>query len=325
LSTKGSHLERAAGLPAIRPLLEMKRLEKLLSSFGATLKDKVRGQTSRVHASYNVAGAKSGRWTCSKPNLQQIPGDRLAAGFRSIFTASPGRILIGADYSQMEMRAAAEISGDEGLQQIYADGLDLHAITASLIAGVEPEDVTPAQRSGAKPVNFGSIYGMGAAGLAATAWNSYRINMTVAEAQRALDAFFREFPRLKRWMRDNHGRSQQSRRIDIGVGRVVESAWEPNGIRYTQSCNLPIQGTCADVMMCAVTRVHGRIHAENIDAEIVAQIHDEVILEADAHAAHAVAHILESEMIAAFSEMFPDAPVTNLVDVKMGATWADLK
>ena len=325
LSTSASNLERAAHLPAIQPLLEIKRLEKLLSSFGPSLRNAVHPVTGRIHANYLVAGTKSGRWSCKSPNLQQIPGERLAPGFRSIFRAPPGRVLIGADYSQMELRAAAEISGDEALRQIYADGRDLHRITAAATAGVRLEEITKEQRNRAKPVNFGSIYGMGAPGLAASAWNNYRVEMSLVKAEQALAAFFRKFSRLRMWMRNNADACQRRHRIEIGIGRVVEDAWEPEGIRYTQCCNLPVQGACADAMMRAVAGIHRRIHAEQVDAALVAQVHDEIIIESSVPDAERVRVIMKDEMITAFVATFPGAQTTALVEVKTGKSWAELK
>lgn len=325
LATGASDLERASHLPALRPLLSLRRMEKLLSSFGSSLKEKVGPVTGRVHARYNVAGTKSGRWACSGPNLTQIPGERLATGFRDIFKAPEGRLLIGADYSQMELRAVAEISGDTALRRIYADGLDLHQLTAATMANIAPAAVTKEQRNRAKPVNFGSIYGMGGAGLAAAAWNGYRVEMTPREAEVALRAFFRNYPTLKRWMSQHADRCQQRRHIVIGAGRVFENAWEPRGIRYTQCCNLPVQGACADVMMRAVAGVYRRLHGDGYDAVMVAMIHDELILEADAQDAEAVGELLAEEMTMAFAATFPDAPTGGLVDVKIGASWSNLK
>jgi DNA polymerase I len=324
LSTAAANLEQAFNMPAVKPLLEIKRLEKLLSTFGVGLRKHVSPVTGRIHASYNVAGTKSGRWSCSKPNLQQAPGGRRAPGFRSIFQAPAGRLLIGADYSQMELRAAAEVSGDMALRNVYVQNLDLHTITAARMAGVSTDEVTKEQRTRAKPVNFGSIYGMGAKGLAMTAWASYRQIMSEADADKALQAFFREFPTLKRWMSRHHTKCERNKFITIGSGRVMENSWEKSGIRYTQSCNLPIQGVCADIMMRAVAGVHTRLHEAKLDAVLVAQIHDEIILEADAGIADEAKDILVSEMEKAFTATFPDAPAGNLVDASIGQTWADL-
>jgi DNA polymerase-1 len=225
----------------------------------------------------------------------------------------------------MELRAAAEVSGDMALRRIYEDGLDLHQLTAAAMADVDPSEVTKEQRGRAKPVNFGSIYGMGANGLAAVAWNGYRVEMTTREAENALQAFFRNYPTLKRWMRQHANNCQVRRRITIGVGRVLEDAWEPMGIRYTQCCNLPVQGVCADVMMRAASGVYKRLHTEDYDAIMVAQIHDEFILEADIKDAGAVGKLLQEEMIRAFCDTFPDAPFSNLVDVSVGNSWGELK
>ncbi len=324
LSTAAADLESAFNMPAVKPLLEIKRLEKLLSTFGVGLRKFVSPVTGRIHSSYNVAGTKSGRWSCSKPNLQQAPGGRRAPGFRSIFRAPVGRVLIGADYSQMELRAAAEVSGDMALRNVYIQNLDLHTITAARMAGVATDAVTKEQRTRAKPVNFGSIYGMGAKGLAMTAWASYRLVMSEADADKALQAFFREFPALKRWMSRHHTKCKRNKFITIGSGRVVENSWEKKGLRYTQACNLPIQGVCADIMMRAVASVYSRLHAAKLDAVLVAQIHDEIILEADASIAEEAKDILVSEMETAFTVTFPDAPSGNLVDASIGQSWADM-
>ena len=193
------------------------------------------------------------------------------------------------------------------------------------MASVDPTAVTAEQRNSAKPVNFDSIYGMGAAGLAAAAWNGYRVEMTLREAEEALRAFFRNYRTLKKWMGLHAGRCQQHRRIVIGAGRVFENAWETKGIRYTQCCNLPIQGACADVMLRAVAGVYRRLDGDGYDAVMVAMTHDELILEADAQAAEAVGELLVEEMSTAFAATFVDAPLGGLVDVKTGSSWSSLK
>ena len=164
LKTVADQLEKVAHLPAIRPLLRIKKCEKLLSAFGPKLRKLVHPETGRLHPGYNVAGAKSGRWSSSAPNIQQLPKDD---DTRRIIVAAPGHVLVGVDYSQMELRAAAWVSGDAELTGAYEQGLDVHVLTAAAIAGIEPEEVTKEQRTAAKPINFGSIYGMSAKGLVA--------------------------------------------------------------------------------------------------------------------------------------------------------------
>ena len=325
LSTKAGDLSRASDMPGVRMLLEIRHLEKLLSVFGQKLRNKRNIATRRIHPNYIVAGTRSGRWTCNDPNLQQMPSERRAPGFRGVFCADAGYTLLGADYSQMELRAAAEISCDEGLRQIYRDGLDLHRMMAAEMTGKPPGDVTPEERSRAKPVNFGSIYGMGARGLVATAWNSYGVVMSIDDAQMALNSFFRKFAGLKRWMHRNAEICNAKRAIAIGLGRVFENAWSDTGIRYTQCCNLPIQGACADVMMLAVTRMQRSFREHNTDARLIAQVHDEIIVEAASGSIAASADIMSQAMTFAFLEMFPGAPTMDLVNIKTGNSWADLK
>src|SRR5262249_44163647 len=145
--------------------------------------------TGRLHAHYNLAGTKSGRFSCSAPNLQQLPSAK-APEFKNAIIAAPGHVLVGGDWSQIEMRAAAWISRDPALTAVYEQERDLHTETAAVIAGVAAAEVTPAQRQGAKAVNFGSIYGIGPRTLAEDAFDTYGIDMTEAEARAALARFF---------------------------------------------------------------------------------------------------------------------------------------
>jgi DNA polymerase I len=149
--------------------------------------------------------------------------------------------------------------------------------------------------------------------------------MTRREAEIALEKFFTKFYRLKQWMRDHADECRSRRRIKIGAGRVVLSSWEPGGIRYTQCCNLPIQGICADVMMGAVEKVHDGLNSAKIDGGLVANVHDELIVEVRKDHAITAKEILETAMTDAFTETFLDAPISGLVDVKVGETWADIK
>ena len=326
LSTSADVLEKAIHIPGISQLLHIRHLEKLINTFGDRLMDWVNPQTGRLHPHYNVAATKSGRWTCSKPNLQQIPSDRLSRGFREIFTAPADRVLIGADYSQMELRVAAEISGDPELRRVYADGQDLHRMMAAEMADISESCVTAEQRSRAKPVNFGAIYGMGADGLVKAAWSGYRVEMSPDEARKYLSSFFQKFRVLKRWMHEHSQLCVRRRQINIASGRVLEAGWETSGdIRYTQSCNLPVQGASADVMMQAIAGVQRCLRQTVPGAVLVAQIHDELIVEAAASDARCVSEILLAEMSRVFSMNFPDAPITDLVNVTSAASWGGLK
>jgi DNA polymerase I len=211
------------------------------------------------------------------------------------------------------------------LREVYKNGLDLHTIQAAVMANVPEEDVTKEQRSRAKPVNFGSIYGMSARGLVLAAWNGYRVMMTEVEAEQALESFFLKFHQLKEWMQDHASVCMAQGRVIIGAGRTVEAAWEIGGLRYTKCCNLPIQGACADAMMRAVAKVHRCFQTHAINGGLVLSVHDELIAEVKKECAEKALHILESSMVEAFLETFPDAPTNNLVIGKIGQTWSDLK
>ena len=170
LSTKRSELMRAGHYPPIVALVKLSRIDKMLSSFGLTLAALVSPVTGRIHAHYRIAGAASGRASCSGPNLQQVPHD---PRFRALFVPEPGNVFIIADYASMELRAAAHASGDIAMREAFENGLDLHRVTAARMTGKTLADVTPEERKGAKAVNFGSIYGQGAAGLVGSAWANF--------------------------------------------------------------------------------------------------------------------------------------------------------
>jgi DNA polymerase-1 len=317
LSTAADQLAKVAHLPAIRPLLHIKKCEKLLSAFGPKLRRLINPETGRLHPHFNVASTKGGRWSASDPNIQQLPHD---AETRRIIVAAPGNVLVGVDFSQMELRAAAWISGDAELTRAYEQGRDVHVLTAAAINGIEPEQVTKEQRATAKPVNFGSIYGMSAKGLSAAAWSGYGIELAEADAKLALDRFFDKYSGLRQWMRTHSDKCKRSRRVTIGAGRVVENAWERFPLSYPQHCNLPIQGICADAMMRAIAYVH----AER-PGILVAMVHDELLAEVPEADADATVETLKACLYRAFVETFPGAPTLGLVDAHLGASWADLK
>ncbi len=317
LSTAADHLAKAADVPAIRPLLRIKRAEKLLSAFGPKLRRLINPETGRLHPHFNVASTKAGRWSASDPNIQQLQHD---SDTRSIVVAAPGHVLVGVDYSQMELRAAAWISGDAELTRAYEHGLDVHVQTAAAINGIHPEAVTKEQRAAAKAVNFGSIYGMSAKGLAAAAWSGYGIELAEADAKLALDRFFEKYSGLRQWMRTHADACKRARRVTIGAGRVVENAWEPYPLGYTQMCNLPVQGICADAMMRAIAYVH-----TERPGVLVAMVHDELLAEVPAADADTTAEILKSCLHRAFVATFPGAPTVGLVEAHVGHSWAELK
>jgi DNA polymerase-1 len=309
--------------PTVKPVLDILAREKLLSTFGPKLRAFVNPVTGRLHAHYNLAAAKAGRFSCSQPNLQQLPSVK-APEFKRAIVAAPGYVLVACDWSQIEMRAAAWISGDPALTAVYEQERDIHSETAAVIAGVAPAEVSAAQRQGAKAVNFGSIYGVGPRTLAEDAFDTYGIEMTETEARAALDRFFLIYRALKRWRYNHADLCQRRGYVEIGCGRVVEAKWEPSGcLSFPQCCNLPIQGAAADAMLRALTMVFHRLGGLN--GGLVACVHDELVLEVAEAAAETAGRILVEAMTEAFEMTFPGAPTGRLVALGTGQNWKEAR
>jgi DNA polymerase I len=319
LSLRTGDLARAvAEAPPVRHLLEVRRLEKRVRDFGRALLDHVHPATQRIHGDFMPAAAKSGRFSCREPNLQQLPPEARVA-----FRAPPGRRLVVADYSQMELRAAAELAADPAMRAAFQAGADLHRLTAAAIAGVDPEEVTKAQRQAAKPVNFGAVFGQGPKGLVQTAWDSYGLVLSLADAWRARDAFFRRYPALKAWMERQADKAKATQVVRTVLGRPLRAAWENGGLRYTQAVNIPVQGSCADVLLIALAEADQGL--SDLDAGVIATVHDEIVAEVSDDDAAEATRRLQAAMVEAFLEVFPEAPVTDLVHVALLDCWAEAK
>jgi DNA polymerase I len=330
LSTKCSDLMRAGHYPPILTLVRLSRIDKALSSFGETLTALVSPITARIHAHYRVASTASGRASCAGPNLQQIPHSRR---FRELFIPEPGHVLVAADYSSMELRAAAHISNDRAMTEAFKNGLDLHTITAARMTGKTLTDVTPEERKAAKSVNFGAIYGQGANGLVQSAWVNFDHVLELAEAQALLTAFENAYPQFTQWRRDHYLRCEERGYVVIGrdaeargIGRVFPRSRVPEaGSYYTRCCNLPIQGACADAAMLALALVDDRLFDAGISGGLVGWLHDEFIIEVRENQAERAAEILKQSMIDGFAETFPGAPLNGLVEPHIGMSWGEAK
>jgi DNA polymerase I-like protein with 3'-5' exonuclease and polymerase domains len=323
LSTEGKHLKKLtlSGVETVKPVLSMLAMEKLISSFGPKLADWVSPATGRIHCDYNIAAAKSGRFTSSHPNLQQLPAAR-APEFRRCIIAAPGNVLICCDWNQVEMRAARWLSKDQALTRVYAEGRDLHSETAAAIARVPPQLVTSEQRQAAKPVNYGAIYGIGPVTLAEDAFDNYGIEMTELEAKGALERFFETYRGYndRRW--HHWKRVKLNNRVMVpGSGRTVEGAWEPEGrIRFPQACNIPIQGVSADAMLRAIALMGRRL-----PGAMVACLHDEILIEVSEVECDRAKAALEETMVEAFVMTFPGAPTNGVAKAGVGRNWLEAK
>lgn len=346
LATRRQHLQINIHLPAISELLQVRALQKLIDAFGDSLIDAVNPVTGRLHTSFLIAGASTGRFAAREINLQQMP-KRREAGFRKIFSAPEGQLVMALDYSQIELRAVAELisdwfSFDSILRQSFAAGVDAHTATAMSMTGKNrPQDVTEDERQLAKPCNFGLLYRMGDNGF----YNYLRANfvpgITFEEACELRSQFFAGYADLARWQDEYTYHTREQGYTQTIAGRRWRWKWKAqdpedvdedapfytdkiSGFRGAYAVNHPVQGSCAEVMQIALARLDKALRGE--PAQIIATVHDEAVLLVpdDTTSVKRIGAIAQQEMISAFLEVFPDAPTLNLVDLKVGPTWGDL-
>ena len=304
--------------PVIEDILEYRSCQKLLSTYADGLL-KVIGPDGRVHSTFLQTEARTGRLSSTEPNLQNIPvrteqGSRL----RGFFVAKPGCILLDADYSQIELRILAHISGDEAMQEIFRTGGDIHRSTAARIYGMPPEMITPRLRSSAKAVNFGIVYGIGAYSL------SRDIGVTVKEAEAFINSYLDSFPGVRKYMDDTIAFGKEHGYVATLFGRrralpeLTSSNFNVRALGERMAMNTPIQGTAADVIKLAMVRVWQRLRDERLTARLILQVHDELIVEAPLEEADKAAQILGEEM-----EHAVDFAVPLTADVTRGHTWLE--
>lgn len=315
-STAESALRAHAGEhPAVAALLRYKRHAKLLGGFGEALPRFVHPVTGRIHAQYQQLNRSAiGRFSCSDPNVQQIPHD---PAFRRGFVAPEGRRLVIADLSQIELRIMCRLSGDARMLQAYRSGEDLHRLTASLITGIPPERVSRAQRQLAKAVNFGLIYSMSAGGLRAYAAASYGVHMTPAEAETFHRRFFEAYPGVAAFHRRQDTEARRAREVRTLLGRCRR--WPQGPIGLPELTNCPDQGTGADILKRAMGLVRPALVGAG--AELVASVHDELVVECPADRAEKVRDALRGALVAAGRELCDPVPVE--AETAVGGTWAD--
>jgi DNA polymerase-1 len=270
----------ALDYPLPRLLLDYRALAKLKSTYTDKLPRAVNPHTGRVHTTYGQAVAVTGRLSSNEPNLQNIP-IRTAEGrrIREAFIAPPGAVIVSVDYSQIELRIMAHLSGDEGLLRAFAEGRDIHAATAAEVFAVDLDAVTSEQRRYAKVINFGLIYGMSAFGLAA------QLGVERGAAQQYMDRYFARYPGVAAYMERTRAAARSQGYVETVFGRRL---WLPeirsgNPARRQgaerAAINAPMQGTAADLIKLAMIAVQGWIEREHLAARLILQVHDELVLE----------------------------------------------
>ena len=303
-----------------RLILDWRQLSKLKSTYTDALQDHINAETGRVHTSYSIAGANTGRLASTDPNLQNIPvRSEEGRNIRRAFIADEGKVLVSLDYSQIELRILAHVAGIDALKQAFRDGIDIHAQTASEMFDVPLEEMTPDIRSQAKAINFGVIYGISGFGLARN------LRIPRAEAQGFIDRYFERFPGIRTYMDDTVKFAKDHNYVQTLFGRRINTpeinAKGPQaGFAKRAAINAPIQGTAADVIRRAMVRMPDAI--ADIPAKMLLQVHDELIFEVDADAA--------DDLIMAARDVMENAsdPAVKLdvklaVDAGRGDSWAE--
>ncbi len=306
--------------PIVSEVLEYRQLNKLLSTYVRPLPELVDPNTQRVHTQYMQAVAATGRLSSTHPNLQNIP-IRTARGreIRKAFVPRDAdHVLLAADYSQVELRIVAALSGDRGLCQAFLDGADIHTATAAKVFGISPEEVDRGQRSQAKAVNFGILYGQGAFGLAET------LKIPRREAKAIIEAYFAEFPDLKAYQTQVVETAKEKGYVETVLGR---KRWLPDitsanavvrGFAERNAVNAPIQGSAADIIKVAMVRIHKAIQEEGLSARMILQVHDELVFDVPKSEAEALSQLVKTHM-----EKAVELAVPLEVEIQTGADWLE--
>lgn len=296
--------------PIVASLIKYRHASKALTSFLNSIPKQISKVTGRLHPQYRQMGAWSGRMSCGGPNIQQIPREK---SFRQCFAAPSGRKLVIADYSQIELRVIAQVSGDERMIEAYNNGEDLHRLTASLVLRKEVKLVTGSERQAAKAVNFGLVFGMGASGLMTYALETYGVEMSLPEAELFKKRFFEGYKGVDAWHREVKRRMSVCSRTLAGRKHTYGRDSGMSG-RY----NTPIQGTAADILKNALGMLYQVLW--NTTTSIVAVVHDEIVLECDEKAAEETAVLLRGTMEEAGRRYLKDIPV--IAEASIAESWA---
>lgn len=300
-------------------ILEYRQYQKLKSTYLDILPDVV-GEDGRIHSTFHQTVTATGRLSSSEPNLQNIPvrGD-LGKTIRKIFRAEPGYVLLSADYSQIELRVLAHVSGDPSLIDAFRRKEDIHRRTASEIFGVPLEDVTPELRSRAKAVNFGVVYGISDYGLAK------QTGVSREEARHFIDAYFRRYPMVKKYMDEAIEKARTDGYVTTIFGRrrpipdINAKNRAVRGFAERTAINTPIQGSAADIIKLAMVRIFGRLRKEGLRSKMILQVHDELIFEMPPDEQDVMEKLVREEM-----ENVRELSVPLEVDIGVGQTWYEV-
>ena len=298
--------------PAAKALLKYRELQKKLGTYLETYPNFIHEKTGRIHASFLQCRVPTGRLSCTNPNVQQIPHED---EFRSCFVAEQNNTLVIADYSQIELRILAEVSEDSEFVRAFREGEDLHRLTASTMYGVQMEEVSKEQRSAAKRINFGLMYGRGAKSLSA------QLGTDEARGRKLIDDYFTNYPKVQRFLQSTANRATRDRTLRTLAGRVRKfgqnSGIDDKGAMRREAMNYPIQGSSADIAKLALYYI--REELKDLDARLINSIHDEFVVECAEDLSEEVSDNMRTAMVKAGEKLLKKVPTE--VEVVVSREW----
>ena len=320
-STNAEVLDKLRGQhPIVGEVLEYRQYAKLKSTYADGLL-KAMDPDGRVRTSFQMTVTATGRLSSTEPNLQNIPTrTELGSELRRMFTAEPGKLLVDADYSQIELRLLAHISGDQAMQEAFLSGEDFHTVTAAHVFGVPIDQVTASMRRAAKAVNFGIVYGISAFSL------SQDLGVSVAEAKEYMDAYFARFPGVKAYMDGVVKKAREDGYVETMFHRrralpeIKASNFNTRSFGERVALNMPIQGAAADIIKLAMVKVFERLKKERLQARLIMQVHDELIVECPEDEAERVKALLTEEMEKVYALAVP-----LTAEAHSGKNWLEAK
>lgn len=303
----------------IKHILEYRTYQKLKSTYVDALPSQIDKEDNRVHTNFSQTTAATGRLASVNPNLQNIPIRTLRGQqIRGAFVSGEGKKIISADYSQIELRLIAEISGEENMIKAFQDGEDIHASTAAKLFKIPLEEVSKTQRSQAKTVNFGIIYGQGAFALAE------QTGLSRTEAKQMIEAYFETYPKLKEYMAEQVNKARQIGYVETILGRkrhlkdINSNNFVVRGHAERNAVNAPVQGSAADIVKIAMIKIDRELEEQQLKTKMLLQVHDELVFEAPADEIEAASKLIKTEMENALKTQVP-----LLVEIGVGDNWLE--
>jgi len=315
LATDADTFLEFSDLELVEPFIRYQKYEKLLSTYGTKLLTILLEPTGRLHPHYNIAGARTGRLSCSNPNIQNQPREK---EFRELYIPESGYKYVCADFSQIEVRVAAEVSKDPGMLRVYENGQDIYLITAALILGKPVDSITKTERQYAKAILLGSQFGLGAKKFSKYAKTNYGLSdITEDRARELIEGYRQAYPVFREWQIRQTSNCEVSLKASTYMGKT--RALDPNNY-YGMALNHPIQGTAAEIILQAIVNFK---KCKSPDWRLIACVHDEILTEVPENQVEIATICLETAMIEAYKTVMNSNRVNKLVSIKTGFNWGE--